>query len=914
MNKKSTLALAVSALLAGHCGIAFADLESVRTFDIPPQPLASALLQFSSQADVQVVGSSNSLTDLATPGINGRYTGSEALRRLIGGNPVNFEAVTKRSVRILPQAEERAIRRDVQLDRQTSSERFQRTSVETSASSDSNSSATSTLRLAQGEASPEGEKGSPGADSPAIRLEEVVVTGSHIRGAQNLSSPVITFDREDIEASGYSTVQQLIQSIPQNVSNVSETTFENLNGGAQVMRYGGSGINLRGLGSESTLVLLNGRRISAAGRGNFVDVSLIPMSAIDRVEVLTDGASAIYGSDAVAGVVNFVLRDDFEGAETRLRYGSVTTGGLDELQVGQTLGHAWQTGNALISYEYFRRGSLDGADRDFLRPTGVLGDFLVIPGHSRQGVFATAAQRLSAASELAIDVFFSERKSANSYTIFGSSSVTDSDVKQYGGSAELKIDLMRDWQLRASGLINENASEEAMSGRGLVTEYSNDSRLWSIDVAADGTVGNVPGGEVRLALGGQFRNTSFDQGFTTYPARGDREIAALYAEARVPWVSAQNRRTGIERLEFTLAGRLEEYDDFGGTFDPKLGLSWAPIKDLNLRSTWGTSFTAPLLSQMNLADNYGSYENGRFHDGSGGTTPTLVLYGSGANLKPEEAATWTAGFDIAPLALPNAALSMTYFEIDYRKRIRNPFPSGYDIWGVLLEPNYAAVVTRNPDPLELGALLNRLRFVDCTDGYDYIGACNPSADEISAIVDSRVRNLASVRMSGLDLLARYGMNSTIGEWVFSLNGHYVLDNREQLVPNTPHIVGINDVWRPVDLRLRNSVSFTRGALATTATVNYTDGYSDRRSVETAGALKRSSVASWTTVDLTVQLDLTKRLSRFGLPGATLALSAINLLDRDPPFVANRFGLTFDGVNANPLGRFVSAQLTARWGH
>ncbi len=617
MNKKSTLALAVSALLAGHCGIAFADLESVRTFDIPPQPLASALLQFSSQADVQVVGSSNSLTDLATPGINGRYTGSEALRRLIGGNPVNFEAVTKRSVRILPQAEERAIKRDVQLDRQTSSERFQRTSVETSASLDSNSSATSTLRLAQGVMSEEGEKGGAEESESTVRLEEVIVTGSHIRGAQNLSSPVITFDREYIERSGYATTQQFFQSLPQNLNSVSDTTLGNINGGSgSYDTYDGSAINLRGLGGDATLVLLNGRRLAAAGNGSFVDLSLIPLSAVERIDVLTDGASAIYGSDAVGGVVNIVLRHDFEGAETRLRYGSVTDGSHDEQQVGQMLGHAWSSGHALVSYEYFGRTKLDGADREFFHPSMPFESIDLIPEQSRHGALAMFRQALSDGVELSSDLFYGQRESVYTYSI-GAPYDNASDVHQYGASLGLNVDVTRDWQLRLTGLFDQNDSElQLIDGAtgGQLAYYGNESRLWSLDVAADGSLMSAPGGDVRLAVGGHVRREEFLDENPVNPGQLERDIAAIYAEALIPWIGATNRRTGIDRLELTLAARYEDYSDFGRAFNPKVGIAWAPIRGLNVRGTWGTSFKAPLLTQLNLGSRSSTIYVDRFHD------------------------------------------------------------------------------------------------------------------------------------------------------------------------------------------------------------------------------------------------------------------------------------------------------------
>src|SRR3546814_15030349 len=87
------------------------------------------------------------------------------------------------------------------------------------------------------------------------------------------------------------------------------------NGSEYNVAYG-AGVNLRGLGTESTLILLNGRRLAPGGFGNFTDMSLVPLGALKRIEVVPDGASAIYGSDAVGGVVTLFLRDAFDGAET----------------------------------------------------------------------------------------------------------------------------------------------------------------------------------------------------------------------------------------------------------------------------------------------------------------------------------------------------------------------------------------------------------------------------------------------------------------------------------------------------------------------------------------------------------------------------------------------------------------------
>src|SRR6185295_1943971 len=116
-----------------------------------------------------------------------------------------------------------------------------------------------------------------------------------------------------------------------------------------------TGANLRGLGPDATLVLINGKRLAGSGTaGDFADLSGLPTAAVERVEVLLDGASALYGSDAVGGVVNVILKDRYEGAETRMRLGSVTKGNLSEVQIGQLAGVNWSSGNLLLAYEFHR--------------------------------------------------------------------------------------------------------------------------------------------------------------------------------------------------------------------------------------------------------------------------------------------------------------------------------------------------------------------------------------------------------------------------------------------------------------------------------------------------------------------------------------------------------------------------------
>lgn len=169
------------------------------------------------------------------------------------------------------------------------------------------------------------------AQDGAAPMERVIVTGSSIKRIDGETAlPVQILKREDIDRIGASSTEELVKQLSSLSSNGISTTAANAQG------FGGGNIatvSLRGLGSARTLVLVNGRRVSVYGggsagaAGSSVDVNSIPLSAIERVEVLKDGASAVYGSDAIAGVVNFILRKDFKGMEANATYGQPTRGG-----------------------------------------------------------------------------------------------------------------------------------------------------------------------------------------------------------------------------------------------------------------------------------------------------------------------------------------------------------------------------------------------------------------------------------------------------------------------------------------------------------------------------------------------------------------------------------------------------------
>lgn len=252
------------------------------------------------------------------------------------------------------------------------------------------------------------------ADESNVKVEKIEVTGSRIkRISAETASPVTVIGREQIERSGKATVAEVLKTIASNPGGSYDESFSNS------FAPGAAGVGLRGLGQKSTLTLLNGRRMPAYGfaqnlQDNFVDLNTIPASAIQRIEIVKDGASAIYGSDAIAGVVNVILRKDFQGLEVSASTGVSQQGGGEEYRAATTGGFSSADGkfNILGTVDLFKRQQLFASERDFTRgldfsnrPAGTLtlstgGGTLTLPGNVRAPIKSCAPSELVAAKLL----------------------------------------------------------------------------------------------------------------------------------------------------------------------------------------------------------------------------------------------------------------------------------------------------------------------------------------------------------------------------------------------------------------------------------------------------------------------------------------------------------------------------------
>ncbi len=203
--------------------------------------------------------------------------------------------------------------------------------------------------------------------SLAAEVERIEITGSHIkRSSMEGPSPVTSLSQEDIQKSGVTDLISLFAKLPI----AGQGTFSTQANSSDDTANGGSSVSLRGLGADSTLILINGRRVSVSPFAKgidtaFVDINNIPLAAIKRVDILKDGASATYGSDAVAGVINIILRDDVEGAELSAKMGTTADGGGEEQSISLVFGNSTDNSNHTFILEYFNREEVMYSDRSY---------------------------------------------------------------------------------------------------------------------------------------------------------------------------------------------------------------------------------------------------------------------------------------------------------------------------------------------------------------------------------------------------------------------------------------------------------------------------------------------------------------------------------------------------------------------
>ena len=749
-----------------------------------------------------------------------------------------------------------------------------------------------------------------------IQLDEVTVTGTHIRDEVPVGAPLSTYGRDDFDKLGSATLDSLGRSMLENFSGADSLATLNTNGnvgslqqGAASNIFGGGGFNLLGLGPGATLTLLDGHRIAPGGLdGSMADVSLIPLSAIDHVEVLTDGASAIYGSDAVAGVVNIVTRRALEGAETSIRYGQSTEGGAGEFTTSQLLGHAWSSGKVLFDFEYDDSQGLDAAERSWIGPEN--GPYSLIPETHRHSLFLNLTQSLDETAFSFKGLYSTREFRMSGLQLSTSGSIPDSEIG--GGHANLAwTSITVDRDLTAAWHVSSTATYSSMNQWRSSKEYPDglagdhlssvllaDSDLASMDISGSGGVLRLPGGVLRLAMGGGLRSDTFRGSVLSIDplptVSGSRTDLNAYGEATVPIFGEDFSFPGVRRVEVSFAYRVDSYSHIGAPSNSKWGWSWEPTPGLSVRGTQGTSFRAPLISQLDAPTT--SYTTLLPAIPGGVPTDVLVINGGSQYLQPEKSRSLTAGIDWAPIRWPQFRGSMTYFNITYDNRIQSQNINATP----LEELQLSSLTSYNPS-------LNQVLPFFQAPGFQQDGAgLGPSG--VSAIIDNQFSNTETTVEQGIRLDGQYLHDGGgFGRWRLSFSGNY------SLVDGTSLGNVANTIAEPPRLRLRGGVTWQYRNLTADFTLNHTGAYHNTLFTPT------EDIGSWTTEDLTLKANIPEHAN--GLwHDFSLVLNIQNLADRRPPVLAipaddiaiGRSAVPFDGTNASAVGRYVSLEMRKGW--
>ncbi len=299
-------------------------------FDIDPQATDQTLLEIAEVGDVQIVFVPDVVEESESPEVRGSQSVESAIDKSLDATELVYEFKAKNFVVV--KQENAAAPQPKAVVHNTGAEPVLLAQLQNSEEPEAPAGATAS------------DTEAPSPDPDLGPVDEIVVTGTRLRDSSP-TSPVQVFTMGDMERMGINSVEGFVRALPQNYAGHTQTSA--IDNSSSVGTLGVATANLRGLGSDGTLVLINGRRTASTPtlQGSNINLNSIPFSAIERVEVLTDGAAAIYGGDAVAGVINFILRQGYDAEEKlALRYTNGANGG-DSMLMAPSFGVGWGSGS-----------------------------------------------------------------------------------------------------------------------------------------------------------------------------------------------------------------------------------------------------------------------------------------------------------------------------------------------------------------------------------------------------------------------------------------------------------------------------------------------------------------------------------------------------------------------------------------
>ncbi|MBB3357028.1 MULTISPECIES: TonB-dependent receptor [unclassified Novosphingobium] len=744
---------------------------------------------------------------------------------------------------------------------------------------------------------------------------EITVTGSRIRGG-DIASPRIVSGREAILDAGSNDLGSFARTLPQNYSGGQNPGVAGGgNQGGQQNLTASSTLNLRGLGPDATLTLINGHRVAYDGLAQGVDISAIPLAAIERMEIVTDGSSALYGSDAVGGVANIILRRDFEGLTTSARFGASTDGGNEQQEYNAVTGRRWASGGLMAAADYSRTTGITARQRSYGASLDDSSTFL--PRQKQLSLLIAGHQTLSDAVQFSLDGQFADRRSDMSYPSLATTSVTANglvthpSVRSYSVTPSLQVELPGRWRATLSGTHAASNTDiksryYALGQESYSTRLKYDNSLDNVEAGFEGPLFTLPAGEARLALGGGYRNLGLDinvvqtanaASSTIANSSNSRQVAFAYGEVSVPLVGPGNSRPFLHRLLLNGAVRYEHYNAIGSVATPKFGLVYSPAPDLTLKGSWGRSFKAPTLNQQ-FQVREGLLAPGYYFVSYPAGQDVLYLSGGNPDLKAERAETWSVTAEFEPEFAKGLKLQASYFNIRFKDRVVVPFTSSSRVF---TDPSNADSIILDPTTDQIAHAVSTLPLgVENATGAPY----DPSL--VSAIVDGSLRNAAVQSIRGVDMALAYRLAFGSGEAItFNASASY-LESEQRLTATKPLVTLAGTIFHPPHWRARGGASFENRTLTLSTFVNYIGGVLDNRTMVIR------PVPSFTSVDTIARLRT--GADHGALRGVSFDLAITNLFNEKPgPIInTNPADPPFDSTNYPSTGRVISLTLTKAW--
>ena len=845
-------------------------LATTAYLDLPAQPLSKSVGDLGWQANVEILCLHKYCQGISAPRVLGMQTVQHALETLLRGSGLRYKPLDDHTIGVFPAA---------------------------------NEVAPATPPAPSKQAKPTESQKSAAADAS---VEEVVI-GTNLIGVDPLG-PLTTYSRREIEESGAPTLEDFLSRLPQNLNSNSKAT--NLVGAPQNGERGSS-YNFWGLGERGTLVLVDGHRIAESAMGSFVDVSLIPLASVDRVEVLPEGASAIYGADAVAGVINIALRKNFSGLEVDVRNSWPARSGADQSSAALTLGKDWGSGNSVFSFTYRRDQRLLSTDRSYSDTPG----YTLLPALTDYDGYLHLHQDVSTHLRVDIDGLYSNRQTEDDADyIWGGLQVgpyhQQGVANQYYLAPVLKWSLGADWHAIADFDLSQNRfnettvyGAEAISGAAVYSTLS-EARVRTMDDRLDGPIFKLPAGKAKLAVGlGQRWEDYHSYGIHSHGQIAGslhRYVSAAYAELDLPLICPANEVPAFRTLDLRLAVRGERYSGAGSTGNPKIDLLWEPLENLNFRASYGTSFAIARYTQTVQRFNAVAIQRAKSPACPSGSCLVAEEFGASPTYRPERSRSYTVGFDWNATEPAGLRARADFYSVDYFDQIAAP-PDAH----TLLDHSaaFAGLVVPNPSPDLLSEVFARAE----TYPQGVLDLAGPySTSDIAYYVDGRTRNFARTRAMGIDFNVDYDLQSPYGLWTLGFSGTRVLKLDNRASPIAPELSVADTFAHPLSHRYQARVGLrAESGMSAQLRINYLGNYTNNQ------VIPAEPVASWTTLDATFVFSLKKLFPDFGSK-ARLELSLDNIMDRGPPYVQTRLVPDgYDPVLANALGRVINLRFVVR---